>query len=40
MRSDVATMDRLRIKRGYGCRTARIDGTDMRIKRGTDEDKQ
>ena len=24
----------VRIKRGYGCGTERIDGTDMRIKRG------
>ena len=28
--------DRVRIKRGYGCGTERIDGTDMRIKRGAD----
>ena len=27
---------RVRIKRGYGCGTERIDGTDMRIKRGAD----
>ena len=26
----------VRIKRGYGCGTERIDGTDMRIKRGAD----
>ena len=28
--------ERVRIKRGYGCGTERIDGTDMRIKRGAD----
>ena len=28
--------DGVRIKRGYGCGTERIDGTDMRIKRGAD----
>ena len=26
----------VRIKHGYGCGTERIDGTDMRIKRGAD----
>ena len=26
----------VRIKRGYGCGTERIDGTDMRIKREAD----
>ena len=26
----------VRIKRGYGCGAERIDGTDMRIKRGAD----
>ena len=30
------TSERVRIKRGYGCGTERIDGTDMRIKRGAD----
>ena len=27
---------RVRIKRGYGCGTERIDGTDMRLTRGAD----
>ena len=34
--SGLYPLRRVRIKRGYGCGTERIDGMDMRIKRGAD----